>query len=217
MMIMMTASRIVCAAALIATTSAGCSRAEEKAAPSAEPNAQKEHAPPHAPAAPQPNADTPVSVTSVRFDVPSAFQHKPSTSSMRVAEFTVHPPDDMTDTEPGEIVFFYFGPQGAGGVEANITRWASQVTNAEGAPATPVRSELEIGALKATIVRLDGTYMSGPPTGEKTPKKDFALLGAIVQGGAEGDVFIRMTGPAKVLDAYPGLFEQLVRSARIGE
>ncbi len=215
---MMTATRIVCAAALIASVSTGCSRAdEEPVRNTGASHAQKENAPAAPPPAQPNNADTPVKVTTVQFDVPSAFQQRPPTSSMRVAEFLVHVPDDMTDTEPGEIVFFYFGPQGAGGVEANITRWASQVLNADGAPTTPVRSEIEIGDLKATIIRLDGTYMSGSPVGEKTPKPDFALLGAIVQGGVEGDVFIRMTGPARVLDAYPGLFEQLVRSARIGE
>lgn len=208
---MMTASRALCAGLLIA---AGCSRAEEHA-PTATAHAQAEA--PNAPATPVATADTPVSVAGVEFRVPSAFQKVDSTSSMRVAEFRVHVPDDMEGAEPGEIVFFYFGPQGAGGVDANIARWASQVLTDDGKPAQPDRSELELGALKATLVRLNGTYMSGPPTGEKTPKKDHALLGAVVSGGPQGDVFIRMTGPARVLDFYPGLFEQLVRSAKVSE
>ncbi|MGD9693452.1 MAG: hypothetical protein AB7G17_07910 [Phycisphaerales bacterium] len=218
---MMTAHRIVCLALTFTAAATGCSRADENNS-SASPAAHTTHAgaQPEHKTTPPPQADpadTPVTVSSVRFEVPSAFQQRPTTSSMRVAEFVVHVPDDMTDAEQGEIVFFYFGPQGAGGVDANIARWTSQVLTDEGKPADPQRAELELGALKATTVRLDGTYMSGPPAGEKTPKKDFTLLGAVVQGGPQGDVFIRMTGPKRVLDAYPGLFEQLVRSAKVDE
>ncbi len=212
---MMTAPRLACLALCLAAAAQGCSRSDENS-PNARQVAQKEH--PSTPPPPQSKPDdTAVTVSSVHFDVPSAFQQRPATSSMRIAEFVVHVPDDMQDAEPGEIVFFYFGPQGAGGVDANIARWSSQVLTEDGKPAVAQRSEIELGALKATIVRLDGTYMSGPPAGEKTAKGDSTLLGAVIQGGPEGDVFIRMTGPKRVLDSYPGLFEQLVRSAKVRE
>ena len=99
--------------------------------------------------------------------------------------------------------FYHFGEGQGGGVEANIARWRSQF---EGTPAEKTRTKLADG--KVEFLHLEGTFLSGPPFGKKTPNKDYAMLGAILTS-AQGDVFIKLTGPksdvAKALESFKTL------------
>ncbi len=156
-----------------------------------------------------------LTVAGVTLDIPSPFQPvevKPG--GMRAAQYTVHKPDDMEAPENGEIVFFYFGPQGAGGVEANIARWSSQVTDAGGKPVEPKLRVVEKAPLRITEATFVGTYASGMPGAEKVSKAGFTVIGAIVEGGPEGMVVARLTGPSNVVEANRALWERMVGSAR---
>ena len=54
-----------------------------------------------------------VSVTGYGFSPPDGWKSSPPSSSMRKAQFTAG---------DAEVVFFYFGPGGGGGVQANVDR-----------------------------------------------------------------------------------------------
>lgn len=99
--------------------------------------------------------------------------------------------------------FYHFGEGQGGGVEANIARWRSQF---EGEPVEKTRTKLAEG--KVEFLHLEGTFLSGPPFGKKTPNKDYAMLGAII-ASAKGDVFVKLTGPKvdvnKALEAFKAL------------
>src|SRR5262249_27486283 len=133
--IMMNTAARSCAAlaclALLALPPALCAGEDKKpAAP-----ASSVPAPP-----PPPGAHPgPAKVPGLAFDVPGAF--KPidvPPGGMRAAQFALPPQKDATKgAESAEVVFYYFGPQGAGTVDANIARWASQVTDAKGEPVVP--------------------------------------------------------------------------------
>lgn len=157
-----------------------------------------------------------VDAPGLRFDAPSAWQRS-APGGMRIAEFTAKPPDDMEKFDTASIVFFYFGPQGAGDVQANIDRWASLVLDKDGAPAVPEIKSQEIEGLKVTTATLHGVYLSGPPQGEKTPKPGYTLVGAIVEGGAQGPVFIRMTGPVEVVESHEMVWDRMIASVRKAE
>ena len=62
-----------------------------------------------------------VEVAGMKFSSPEAFRSVKPKSAMRKAQFSVG-----VDAGEGEIVFFYFGPGGAGGVDANVKRWLGQ-------------------------------------------------------------------------------------------
>lgn len=61
-------------------------------------------------------------------------------------------------------------------------------------------------------MRAEGTFLSGMPGGERTPQPGYALRGAIIEA-AEGDVFVKMTGPAALVKSAEGDFRKLIESA----
>lgn len=101
--------------------------------------------------------------------------------------------------------FYHFGEGQGGSVEANIARWKGQF---EGGPKEVESAKLAGG--KIDFLHLEGTFMSGPPFGKKTPNKDYAMLGAIIAHEG-GPVFVKLTGPkdevAKAIVAFKVLAE----------
>ena len=107
-----------------------------------------------------------------------------------------------------EVVFFYFGPSGGGGVKANVDRWMGQF---QGAKNKKVETK-EVGGVKVTYARATGTFMSGRPFGPKTPKEGYALLGAIIEGKG-GAIFVKMTGPEAAVQANADKMKGMVEGA----
>ncbi len=69
-----------------------------------------------------------------------------------------------------------------------------------------------IKGTKVTRVRVDsGTFSSGMPGGPTTPMENYGLYGAILES-PQGNVFIKMTGPADMVRAAAANFEALVQS-----
>jgi hypothetical protein len=130
-------------------------------------------------------------------------------SGMRKAQLFAG--DAKDPTKRAEIVFFHFGPGMGGGVDANIQRWLGQFTPTK-KDLVPIIEKAEVKGVKLTRVRAEGTFASGMPGGPTTPQPDFALLGIILES-PNGDVFIKMTGPAEVVKANAQTFEDLVKSA----
>ena len=127
---------------------------------------------------------------------------------MRAATYLIAPAKG--DGDSGECGVFYFGEGQGGGVDANIERWVSQF---EGAKA-PVKKKEKLGGFDVTTVEVDGTFASsmGGPMGPKTPKPNFKLLGAIVEG-PKGNIFFKLTGPAKTVEASRAEFMKMLKSA----
>ena len=152
-------------------------------------------------------ADAPATfkVSEFTFKRPGSWGWVESTSAMRKAQLKV---TDPKTKENAEVVFFYFGAGGGGGTQANVDRWLGQFQDA----GKPKREEITIGTTKVTYVQTEGTYLSGPPGGAKTPLTNHALLGAIVEG-AEGSVFIKLTGPKALAKSAEADFKKLVEGA----
>lgn len=110
--------------------------------------------------------------------------------------------------KPVEAVFYYFeGPGGGGGVEANVQRWLGQF---QGSPESK-REEIDAGGKKITLITATGTYNDGPPMGAKTPKADYTLLAAIVPT-ADSNIFIKLTGPKDAIAKLSEGFKKLAGS-----
>ena len=127
---------------------------------------------------------------------------------MRIATYLIAPAKG--DSDSAECGVFYFGEGQGGSVDANIDRWVGQF---EGAKA-PVRKKEKLAGFDVTTVEVDGTFASsmGGPMGPKTPKAGFKLLGAIVEG-PKGNVFFKLTGPAKTVEASRADFMKMLKSA----
>lgn len=144
-------------------------------------------------------------VSEFTFKCPKDWEQKPSTSRMRAAELAVPGKDGLDDAE---VVFYYFGPSQGGSVRANVDRWLGQFQE----PRTDKNSKEEsktVNGVKVTYVHAEGTYMSGPPFGAKTPKPDYVMLAAIVEG-KQGSVFVKMTGPKAVVEPAKKAMKEMV-------
>lgn len=148
-------------------------------------------------------ADAKFKVSEFTFTKPAAWETVEPTSSMRAAQFKVG--DAKANAE---VVFFYFGAGGAGGTQANIDRWLGQFTELK----NKKTEASTVGKTKVTYVTAEGAYASGMPGGPKTTIPDAMLFGGIVEG-ADGHVFIKMTGPATVAKGAVADFKKMVESA----
>jgi hypothetical protein len=68
-----------------------------------------------------------------------------------------------------------------------------------------------LGQHVVTFVEAQGTFLSGPPGGAKTPRPNFGLLGAIIESDA-GNVFVRATGPKGLLEQAKPDFRRMIES-----
>ena len=190
----------------------GCHKAPEppgagSSAPALTPAPQ----PRSAEAAPADSALPPVEITWV---APPALKRVPPKSPMRKASYVV--PHVGADTEDGELAVFYFGPGQGGGIDANVDRWVKQFSGVD--PSNVKRADREANGLHQHTVEIaHGTFdagsMSLAPAGAK---KDYALLGAIVEAPS-GAYFFKMTGPAKTIAAARPAFIELLDSVKAGK
>ncbi len=158
-------------------------------------------------------ADAPATfkVSEFTFTRPDSWSWVETTSAMRKAQLKVTGADKST----AEVVFFFFGAGGAGGTQANIDRWLSQFQE----PREKLNSKTEqikAGGRNATLVQAEGTYLSGMPGGAKTAQANAMLLGAILESD-EGNVFVRMTGPAKLVKESQPQFRKLIETAKTAQ
>jgi hypothetical protein len=155
-------------------------------------------------------ADAPAKfkVSEFTFQRPDKWESVETASSMRKAQLKVNDADKKSSAE---VVFFHFGPSNGGGVQANVERWYRQF---EG-PREKIGAkseEAKVGKHKVTYVQAEGTFLSGMPGGPTTPQPNYALRGAIVESG-DGDVFVKMTGPAALVKSAEPDFRKMIESA----
>lgn len=139
----------------------------------------------------------------ITLNVPEDWKQKPEVRAPRVAEFEVPPAGE--DKEPGELAVIFFGPQGAGPVEANIQRWVSQLDE-EGRKVKIVSGESNQG--KYTLVDLTGSYNKsiGPPIAKKSKKlPGWRVINVMIEADA-GPYFLKLDGPEKTIAAVENDF-----------
>ena len=118
---------------------------------------------------------------------------------MRAATYSIVPV--AGDTGVAECVVNFFGPGQGGGIEANVERWRNQVLGTDGKPAAAKVDKKTVRGVAITMVDASGTYtgMGGPMMAGK-PVPGYRLIGAIAEGPG-GNVFFKLTGPAKTIAA----------------
>ncbi|HQR34241.1 MAG TPA: hypothetical protein PLK30_15995 [Blastocatellia bacterium] len=147
----------------------------------------------------------------VKWTAPSGWEVKPA-SGMRAATYII--PPAKGDTDGGECaVFVNIG----GGVQPNIDRWIGQFEQPDGsASAAKAKQGKEtINGFPVTTVDLTGTFAGGGMAMGQAPTKKpgYRLLGAIVEGPS-GEVFFKLTGPAKTIAAAQNDFRAMLKSVK---
>lgn len=147
-------------------------------------------------------------VSEYTFPRPEEWKWVQTESSMRKAVLHV---GDADGAKAAEVVFYYFGPGGAGGRDANVERWLSQFVEARD-QINPKVDQTEMNGTAVTFVQAEGTYKSGLPGRPPTLMKDYRLLGAIIEG-KKGAVFVKMTGPKEVVHSSVDEFKNMIVKA----
>ena len=148
-------------------------------------------------------------VGSFTFKRPASLSWVPvNPAGMRKAQLKFA--DPANPSGPGaEIVFFHFGAGQGGGVESNISRWVGQFSAEGDKKLDPTVENATVNGTKITRIKIDrGIFASGMPGGPTTPQAGYGLQGAILES-AQGDVFIKMTGPAEHRESGCGGFREL--------
>jgi hypothetical protein len=138
--------------------------------------------------------------------VPAHWQPQTPSSQFRLAQFRVPAAPGATD---GEVVVFHFGTGQGGSAAANIARWRSQFTGADGLPVQPRVETLRVGGLPATLAELSGTYaraLAGVPA---APRGGQTLLAAVVEA-PEGNVIFQLHGDRATVETNRAAFLAMV-------
>jgi len=130
---------------------------------------------------------------------------------MRAATYMI--PPAAGETASAECAVYFFGTGQGGTVESNLERWKGQVVGPDGKPADAKIAKRTIHGLAVTTIDTSGDYtgMGGPMTASKSAQSNYRLLGAIIEG-PDGNVFVKLTGPAKTVAACQAEFEKLLNS-----
>ena len=155
-----------------------------------------------------------LTLAGLTFTAPKDWKSVATSSSMRVAQYTV--PRAAGDTADAELVVYYFGGSG-GTVEANIERWVAQMQQPDGRPSSAVmkRQSRTVGGLKVTLVDVPGTYIAEvtPGSSQRHNSPNFHLRAAVIET-SNGPYFIKLTGPAKTIGASEKAFESFLASVK---
>jgi hypothetical protein len=131
---------------------------------------------------------------------PKEWTKEEPANSMRKAQYRI--PDKEKKAKDAELILFFFGPN-AGGVEANLKRWAGQMGQTE------YKAEKIEGKCKITLVDLKGPYQERP---DKDPIAEARMLAAVVETD-KGPWFFKLVGPAATAGGWREEFITLLKGA----
>ena len=138
----------------------------------------------------------------IKFEAPKEWTKEKPTSSMRKAQYKI--PDKEKKAKDAELTLFYFGPN-AGGIDANLKRWAGQMGLKE------YKAETLEGKCKVSLVDLTGTYTDGFT---QTTIENARMLGAVVET-ADGPWFFKLVGPADTVGDWKDEVVKLLKEAQL--
>lgn len=137
--------------------------------------------------------------------LPEGWKRNPPANQMRIAE-AVAP---AASNDPAQSCLVVFSTAG-GSIEENITRWSGQVRDAQGMPVPPTSETKTIDGMSVTVVAMTGTVAG---MGIDGTNANWTLRGAIIQA-PQGNLFIKMTGPADTMSAQAASFAAMVDSLK---
>lgn len=150
------------------------------------------------------------SAAGLRWNTPAGWVSQ-GERPMRAATYQIAPA--AGDKAAAECGVYFFGAGQGGSVDANLERWKGQFTDPAGKPAVATVAKRTVRGLPITTIAAAGDYsgLGGPMSSAPRVAAGYRLLGAIVEGPG-GNLFVKLTGPAKTIAANQAKFEQLLAS-----
>jgi hypothetical protein len=150
------------------------------------------------------------SAAGVRWTAPEGWTNEGS-RPMRAATYRIAPA--AGDKASAECGVYFFGTGQGGTVDANLERWQGQFKDSNGKVAPAQIAKRTVHGLTITTIDTAGEYsgMGGPMAAASSPVQGYRLLGAIVAASG-GNIFVKLTGPARTIAANQQKFEQMLTS-----
>jgi hypothetical protein len=129
-------------------------------------------------------------------------------------------PKAAGDEADPELIVFYFGPGGGGGVTENVDRWQGMFEGPGGGAPKPAKTATTTRkGLRITTVDLSGTYKerASPMAPNYTPRPNYRMLAAAVETTAangQGPYWLRLVGPTKSVTAQQTAWNAFLASLR---
>ncbi len=153
-----------------------------------------------------------VDIDGFKSTTPSDWKEEAPANRMRFMQFRL--PKKGEDKEDAELILF----KGlGGGSKANVQRWKDSFVPPEGKKIDDVCEvkEIKIGNQPAVYVDIQGTYkvrlQPFNPQSKVAEKPNFRML-AIYFDGPKDVYQIKLTGPAKTVEAYKKGFDEWVKN-----
>jgi len=154
-----------------------------------------------------------VELDGLKSKVPETWKAQETNSQFRAAQFTIPKADG--DDRDGELVVYFFGKGGGGGVEANVKRWQQQIVPAEGKKIEDVmkKDSFKVGDVYVTVVDLQGTYQAPAFAANQKPEKipNARMIGVVFES-PNGPYFFKLVGPTKTIEANKKGFDEWLKS-----
>lgn len=143
--------------------------------------------------------------------VPAGWSSAQSTSSMRLAQYTIA---DTDKSVAADVVVYFFGPGQGGGVDANLERWKAQFSTPDGSPVYENIAKLTGAAFPITVAEYRGTYARGVGVGDAATAKPGQSLVAVIAETPKGTLFFQLFGATAKVTAQRAALEQFVKGMK---
>lgn len=148
--------------------------------------------------------------------IPTAWKSQQPSNKLRKFQAVI--PAVEGDKDNAELVVFFFGPGGGGGIDDNIKRWKSQFIAPDGKTIDEASKveKYKVGK-NADVVCLDisGTFKykfpPNDPKAKEIPKENFRRFNVIFDTD-KGAYFITLTGPAKTMEKNKQAFDGWIKA-----
>jgi hypothetical protein len=156
-------------------------------------------------------AQATVTLLDYRATVPAGWLTAPSTSSMRLAQYTIPGRDSSA---AAEVVVYFFGKGQGGNVEANLVRWKGQFSMPDGSAVYEKVERDSSGAFPITIAEYRGTYARGIGAGDAANAKSGQSLIAAIAETPRGTLFFQLFGGTQAVTLQRAALVGFARSLR---
>jgi hypothetical protein len=154
------------------------------------------------------------SAAGVQWTAPANWKAAPP-QAMRAATYSIAPA--AGDKASAECGVYFFGAGQGGSIDANLDRWRGQFLGPDGKAAPAKIAKRTSHGLSITTIDSSGEYTGlGGPLSNGKGAPGYRLLGAIVEAPG-GNIFVKLTGPAKTLAENQAKFDQLLASFQPGK
>jgi hypothetical protein len=153
-----------------------------------------------------------VDLDGAKATTPGDWKEEAPANRMRFMQFRL--PKKGDDKEDAELVIFQ---KLGGGSKANVDRWKGMFVPPEGKKIDDVAEvkEIKIGDRPATYLDVRGTYkfrlQPFNPRSKEEKKPNYRMLAIYFEGPKE-PYQIRLTGPAKTVEAYKKGFDEWLKN-----